>query len=406
MLLAAPVATSKIGGLSDGFSAESADGLVFLMGRFRMSLRLLAAFSAGLIFAALDSRDAVAQGQGGRTSTLEASVVNSYLSTSGAISDLTSKFLRDNANQAASSSKNGSALNTLGGGADLAASGSADAAARPGYRFWMEGYGLNSRTGAQGTFTGDERKTFGGIAGVGISLPSGWSAGVSIDQGQTKIDVTGLPQSSRIDLTQFGGNIAYETGPWTFTTAAIHGFGDVKASRTDTGGLISANYDVKLWGAIGEVSYYWSSGSATAAWRVVPKVGIDWTRVEIDPFTESGGAIPIIATGQNTERVRGYAGAEVGYSWLVNNTIFDIAGYARVVDIFSQDVDSVFASAANGAALPRLVPGVIDDRFEFDAGASTSVKLSDALRLYAIYDGRWRDGFRSHAGTIGFEYRW
>jgi len=377
------------------------------MSNFQISLRLPAALLIGLILAVLAGQDASAQGPPPPPGPqpLEASVVNSYLSTAGAISDLTSKFLRDNASQAATSSKNGGTLNTLGGGADLAVSGG-EAAARPSYRFWGEGYGLRSQTGAQNTFTGDERKTFGGIAGVGVSLPSGWSAGLSIDQGQTKIDVTGLPQSSRIDLTQLGGNIAYETGPWTFIAAGIHGFGDVRASRTDAGGAISANYDVKLWGAISEVSYYWSSGSATAAWRVVPKIGIDWTRIEIDPFTESGGAIPIIATGQNTERVRGFAGAEVGYSWLVNNTIYDIAGYARVVDIFSQNVDPVLATAVNGAALPRLVPGVIDDRFEFDAGASASVKLSDALRLYAIYDGRFRDGFTAHAGTIGFEYRW
>lgn len=377
------------------------------MGRFQLSLRFLAALSAGLVLTALAGRNASAQGPGGGGATpLEASVVNSYLSAPGAISDLTSKFLRDNASAAASSSKNGGTLNTLGGGADLAVSGSGDAVARPSYRFWTEGYGLTSRTGAQGTFTGDERKTWGGIAGLGVTMPSGWSGGVSIDQGQTKIEVTGLPQSSRIDLTQIGGNIAYETGPWTFTAAGIHGFGDVKSSRTDVGGLISANYDVKLWGAISEVSYYWSTGSSTAAWRIVPKIGIDWTRIEIDPFTESGGAIPITATAQNTERVRGFAGAEIGYSWLVNKTVFDIAGYARVVDIFSQNVDSVLASAANGAALPRLVPGVLDDRFEFDAGASTSVKISDALRLYAIYDGRFRDGFTAHAGTIGLEYRW
>jgi uncharacterized protein with beta-barrel porin domain len=377
------------------------------MGRFSMSLRFLTALSAGLVLAALGGREAHAQFIPPQPGTpLPASALNGHLSAPGAVFDLTSKFLRDNASAAASSSKNGGTLNTLGGGADLAVSGSGDAAARPSYRFWTEGYGLTSRTGAQGTFTGDERKTWGGIAGLGVTMPSGWSAGVSVDQGQTKIDVRDLPQSSRIDLTQFGGNIAYETGPWTFTAAGIHGFGDVKASRTDTGGLISANYDVKLWGAISELSYYWSTGSSTAAWRIVPKIGIDWTRIEIDPFTESGGAIPVIATAQNTERVRGFASTEIGYSWLVNKTIFDIAGYARVVDIFSQDVDSVLASAANGAALPRLVPGVLDARFEFDAGASTSVKISDALRLYAIYDGRFRDGFTAHAGTIGLEYRW
>ncbi len=367
------------------------------MGRFQISPRLLPTFWMALVLAALGSGQAVAQGPGpGPTPTVAASAINSYLSTPGAISDLTSKFLRDNANQAGAHGQGSS--NPLGGGADA----STGDAARPTYRFWTEGYGLNSRTGAQNAFTGDERKTWGGIAGLGLTLPSGWSAGVSVDQGQTKIAVRDLPQSSRLDLTQIGGNIAYETGPWTFAAATIHGFGEVKSHRTDGGGDITANYDVKLWGAIGEVSYYWSSGS----WRVVPKIGVDWTRIEVDPFTESGGAIPITATGQNIERVRGFAGAEAGYSWLVGKTLYDIAAYARVVDIFSQDVDSVLASAANGAALPRLVPGVTDDRLEFATGASTSVKLSDALRLYAIYDGRFRDGFTSHGGTLGLEYRW
>ena len=265
---------------------------------------------------------------------------------------------------------------------------------------------MRSRTGAQNVFTGDTRKSFGGIAGLGLTLPSGWSAGVSVDQGHTKVDVRNLPQSSTIDLTQLGGNLAYETGPWSFTMAGIHGFGDVNARRTDAGGLNIANYDVKLWGAIGEISYYWSTESANTAWRVVPKIGIDWTRIEIDPFTESGGAIPVRATAQNTERVRGFAAVETGYSWLANKMLYDVAVYARVVDIFSQNIDAVLASATNGAALPRLIPGVIDDRFEFDAGASASVKLSDALRLYALYDGRFRDGFTAHAGTLGFEYRW
>jgi uncharacterized protein with beta-barrel porin domain len=374
------------------------------MGRFQITPGLLATFSMAMALAALGGRDASAQAPPqAPTPTLTASVINSYLSAPGAISDLTSKFLRDNANQAGAHGQGQGALNPFGGGADVAAGGDAT---RPSYRFWTEGYGLRSHTGGQNAFTGDNRRSFGGIVGIGATLPSGWSYGLSVDQGQIKINVRDVPQSSRIDLTQFGGNVAYETGPWTFTAAGIYGFGDVKSQRADAGGVNVANYDVSLWGTIGEISYYWSSGSSSAAWRVVPKIGIDWTHIAIDPFTESGGAIPVIATSQTTDRGRVFAGAEVGYSWLVNKSLYDIAGYARVVDIFSQNVDSVLARATNGAALPRLVAGVTDDRFEFDAGLSTSVKLSDALRLYAIYDGRFRDNFTSHAGTIGFEYRW
>src|SRR3954468_14203437 len=129
------------------------------MGRFQVTLRIVATCSMVLAFATLGGRDASAQPPPPAvTPDLPTSVVNSYLSAPGAISDLTTKFLRDNANQAAAHSMG--SLNSLGGGADLAAG---DAAARPTYRFWGEAYGLRSRTGAQNVFTGDERKTYGGI---------------------------------------------------------------------------------------------------------------------------------------------------------------------------------------------------------------------------------------------------
>ena len=228
------------------------------------------------------------------------------------------------------------------------------------------------------------------------------SFGVSVDQGRTDIDIQNLPQSSRIDLTQIGANAIFESGAWSLAFAGIHGFGDVRSQRFDTGGQINANYDASLWGAIAELSYYWSSGS----WRIVPKIGIDWTEISVDPFIENGGAIPVAATAQETRRTRAFVGAEIGYSWFAGQTLYDIGVYGRAIDILSQDVDSVLATAANGNALPRLIPGIIDDRFEFNGGVSTTVRFSDTARMYLIYDARLRDGFSAHAGTLGFEFRW
>ena len=72
------------------------------MGCIQVTLRIVATSSLVLTFAALSERDASAQFvPPGGTQDLPASVVNSYLSAPGAISDLTTKFLRDNANQAA-----------------------------------------------------------------------------------------------------------------------------------------------------------------------------------------------------------------------------------------------------------------------------------------------------------------
>ena len=39
------------------------------------------------------------------------------------------------------------------------------------------------------------------------------------------------------------------------------------------------------------------------------------------------------------------------------------------------------------------------------AGATLSAKVTDAVRLYAVYDGRFRSNFTSHTGTAGVEFR-
>src|SRR5690349_2537463 len=175
------------------------------MGRNQNTLRdtkrVVATCSMALALAAIGGRDAAAQAPPPNViPTLPTTIVNSYLSAPGALFDLSTKFLRDNANQAPA--RGPGTFNPLGGGADLAPAAGGETAVRPTYRFWGEGYGLQTRTSAQNVFTGDERKTWGGIAGIGMALPSGWSYGLSVDQGHTKINVTGLPQTSTIDLTQ------------------------------------------------------------------------------------------------------------------------------------------------------------------------------------------------------------
>jgi uncharacterized protein with beta-barrel porin domain len=91
--------------------------------------------------------------------------------------------------------------------------GSGDDPMHERYRAWLEGYGLAARTGAQSDFPGDRRRTYGGILGFGAMVAPGVAFGLSVDRSRTKIDVTGLAQSGRIDLTQIGFNGSFERGP-------------------------------------------------------------------------------------------------------------------------------------------------------------------------------------------------
>src|SRR5256885_14502132 len=60
--------------------------------------------------------------------------------------------------------------------------GGAEPSAEQRYRAWFEGYGLRSHTDARGDFTGDSRKTYGGVAGGGAPLPPGPHLGASVAQ--------------------------------------------------------------------------------------------------------------------------------------------------------------------------------------------------------------------------------
>lgn len=317
---------------------------------------------------------------------------NSYLSNQASLLDVSSRFMQ---RLGALSSFRTAATdpgNPQGGGAD--------AGAEQRHRVWVESYGTQSRTDAQLTFPGDRRKTYGGVAGAGVTIAPGTTVGLSVDQSRTNVDVTGATQSGRIDLTQIGAIAAYENGPWNFGTMLVQGFGDVRSSRLDGGSESFASYHARLWAAMAEVSYYWALPNNS---RVVPKLTFDWTRTRTDPFAETGGATPAAGSSVTANRVRLLIGGEVGHSWLVSRTIMDFAVYGRLVDNLSQNFGTLLVTDA--ISLPTVVSSIKESELGADAGATLSAKVTDAVRLYAVYDGRFRSNFTSHTGTAGIEFR-
>lgn len=280
--------------------------------------------------------------------------------------------------------------------------GGAEASTEQRYRTWLEGYGLRSHTEAQGDFSGDQRRTAGAVAGAGVTIAPGFNVGLSVDQSQTHIDVTGAAQSGRIGLTQIGAIAAYEQGPWNLSATLVHGFADVHSSRFDTGGNSTAAYQATLWGAMAEVSYYRALPNNS---RFVPKLTIDWMRSRTDPFVETGGTTPIAGTAVSASRVRMLFGGEFGHSWLLDRRVMDFSVYGRLVDNLTQNFGALQVTDTTGVNLPQLVAGVKESTLGADAGATLSAKMTDVVRLYAVYDGRFRSNFTSHTGTVGVEFR-
>jgi uncharacterized protein with beta-barrel porin domain len=314
------------------------------------------------------------------------------LSAGAGVIDLGSSFLERLGDQSSGGLNRASRSNPGGGGASETLDGQT-------FRTWGELYGISSKTGPQANFFGDERVTSGGVAGIGARVAPGVNVGFSVDQSRTGIDVLPARQTATLDLTQLGFNASIDKGPWTWATALVHGFGTINSMRGTALGTASANYTGQIDGALTELSYYWTADQS----RLVPKAAFEYVNASTGSFQEMGGFAPVSASGATLERSRMLLGAEIGHYWIVDHKILDISAYGKFVDNFEQNLSSVTVSLGPQSI---MVQGIGESRYGADAGASLSVSLSNAMRLYLNYDGKFRSALQSHQATMGVELKW
>jgi uncharacterized protein with beta-barrel porin domain len=319
-------------------------------------------------------------------------MINSDVSSGAAVANLGSSFLERLGNQASGGFNRISRSNPGGGGAS-------EAAEAPQFRAWGEAYGISATTGPLGFFVGDHRQTWGGVAGVGARVAPGVNVGFSVDQSRTSIDVPLAFQSAILDLTQLGFNASVDKGPWTWAVALVHGFGNVNSNRDTGQGLATAGYNALVDGALTELSYYWNLDQS----RIVPKAAFEYVRASTGSFQEVGGLNPVMASGLTVERSRVLIGAEVGHYWIFDRKILDLSAYGKFVDNFAQNFGSIIVSLGPQSI---AVQGIGESQLGADAGASASLSLSNTIRVYLNYDGKFRSALQSHQGTVGFELKW
>jgi uncharacterized protein with beta-barrel porin domain len=319
-------------------------------------------------------------------------MINSDISAGSTVTNLGSNFLERLGHQASSGFGNALRNNPGGGGASEATD-----ALR--FRSWGEAYGISSTTSAVGVFVGDRRQTWGGVAGIGAQVMPGVNVGFSVDQSHTSIDVPLALQSATLDLTQFGFNASVDRGPWTWAAALVHGSGNINSSRNTGAGLATAGYGAEINGALTELSYYWNLDQS----RIVPKAAIEYVHATTGSFQEVGGLNPVMATGASAERARILLGAEIGHYWIFDRKILDLSAYGKAVDNLVQNFNSSTVSLGTQSI---TVQGIGESQYGADAGASASLSLTNAVRFYLNYDGKFRAALQSHQGTVGVEVKW
>lgn len=249
---------------------------------------------------------------------------------------------------------------------------------------WAEVYGFRVRQGGR-------RDARGLAGGFGVAVAPGVTLGAGIDHGRLDIDVPGANEDGEVELTEIGLVARVESGPFTASLAAVHGFGEAETLRTIIGSS-RADYDVRLTGAALEFGYAIDTGG----WTLRPVAGLDYLRLSTDAFAETD-TLGLIAAEQDFDRVRASAGIEVGRDF-GGIAIGGSVRYLAVLDGDERGLPVAFA-AAPGRLLDMSGPNEPDTLM---VGARAGISLAPNTALTFSYGGRFGGGYEAHAIAAGF----
>lgn len=248
---------------------------------------------------------------------------------------------------------------------------------------WAEAYGFRVEQGGR-------RSAQGAAGGVGIAAGPGLTVALGVDRGQIDLDLPGARETGRVELTEFGGAVRYNSGPIGASFALVRGFGNADTRRTIIGSS-RARYDVSVTGAALDMGYAMDLGG----WTLRPEAGVDWVRLSTDGFAETD-TLGLVASGASAQQMRATAGVSVERA-LGRVTLSARARYLTVLDGADREIPVAFALAP-GAPLNMSAPGEPDGAL---LAAAALIRLAPAAQLSVVYDARLGGGYTSHAGRVG-----
>jgi hypothetical protein len=273
----------------------------------------------------------------------------------------------------------------------------------PRYTAWALGYGTRASTAAQESIPGDERRASGIAGGFRYSPIDSVIFGFGVDQGRTNISLDSVSESGHLDLTQFGVSGAWRAGGWNAQILALFGTGDAGTSHGDPalGGTSSASYGVNVWGASASLGY--TLGFAGV--RFVPLLGMDWVRVEMKPFTETGG-FALTSPGESEDRTRGFVGFDLSKRWAIGSAGLELRGYARLLDALSGTARALPVAFVADPTTSSTIPGISERRFQTELGLSAALAVSPHAKVFAAYETRLTADYTMNAVSGGVKVLW
>lgn len=258
---------------------------------------------------------------------------------------------------------------------------------------WVKALYLQSDQDSDAGFAGFDSDGWDAALGFDSQVAANLAVGAALNYAENEADHDGLGGDSEISSLQatlYASHVV--PGGGYVESLLAYARHDIDHERGfDFGGLATAGQDADQWGVrlgAGVVAALTDTVSFT------PQVRFDWTRLELDGYTEAGSAGPFAlqVDSKSAERVRASIGAQFDMQVQAGGTM---RPFLRAFWNQHFDDDGIDATVRFATGTPFVAPGQALDRGYFSWGAGVNVFSSANLAASLSYDSTVADSYRS-----------
>jgi len=272
---------------------------------------------------------------------------------------------------------------------------------------WGKGYGLFGDRESEAGVNGYRYTTYGFGLGADYQVTGKLLAGVTIGFSDSRADYFSSRDESSADALHLGIYTRFTSNPWYVDGLVTYSGLDYQTDRyvdltsehlvgqfsgSDLGGYLEAGLKWRNW----------------AGWQVNPLAGLQLSFLDVDGYTETGGASALTYASQSYESIRGSLGARA-----VKDLSDRVGGVRAVWEVRGRWVHELGdnQSTVNAAFVsdPAVIFKVSDAEMSRDSallGTGFNARLNDHARVSLDYDVRLNADETIHViGLVG-EYRW
>lgn len=273
--------------------------------------------------------------------------------------------------------------------------------------FWAKGYGLFGTRDGSDEAPGYDYTTYGVGFGLDHQFTDTLLLGLTGGYSDGDVDYDGSPDSSELSATHLGVYGSWDAGSTYVDSLLTYSDLDYETQR-----YVELT-DERLEGDFGgyAVSGYFETGfdwRKIHGWQLQPLASFQFSYMDLDNYTESGGDAALGYDDQTYESYIGSLGTKVTRNLLKDSAEKRLVAQfrARWLHEFGDtrsDVNTFFASD------PTTIFSIRDSEIARDSavlGVGLAAQLNSSTRLYVDYDTRLNADDTAHLISGGLQYRW